>query len=117
MGIKQIQKQLQKFADERDWNQFHNPKNLAIALSIEASELLEKFQWLNMEQSENIVADPVKKHEIGEEIADVAMYLFRLADRLDIDIEEVVDNKIEKNAIKYPAEKVRGSSKKYDEYV
>jgi len=97
---------LRVFAAERDWEQFHAPKNLAIALSVEAAELLEHFQW-----SES-AADPAK---VREELADVFLYLVRLADRLDVDLIAAARDKIELNAKKYPADKVRGSSRKYDE--
>jgi dCTP diphosphatase len=111
--LDKIQKQLRVFAKEREWDQFHTPKNLAIALSVEASELLEIFQWLDGEKKD-FTAD--QEENIREEIADVGLYLFRLCDILKIDLEEVMKEKIEKNAVKYPADQVRGSAKKYNEY-
>ena len=87
---------LRRFADERDWNRYHSPKNLAISVSLEASELLEHFQWTDE-------VEPKEKQAIGYEMADVLLYLVRLADRLDIDLLEAAARKIELNAIKYPA--------------
>jgi len=111
MNIKDIQKQLSDFADERDWNQFHNPKNLAMALSVEASELVEIFQWLTPEQAEAIMDSDESEH-VKEEMADVMIYLIRLADKLNIDLEEVVADKIIKNGEKYSVETSKGSAKK-----
>jgi len=105
---------LRKFAAERDWDQFHSPKNLAIALSVEASELLEHFQWLTEAQSSALA--PGKRDEVRDELADVLLYLVRLADKLDVDLVDAAQKKIAKNAQKYPASQVRGSMKKYSEY-
>ncbi len=105
---------LRKFAAERDWDQFHSPKNLAMALSVEAAELTEHFQWLTEEQSRSLA--PEKLAQVRDELADVLVYLVRLADKLDVDLLAAVAQKMEKNALKYPAEKVRGSMKKYSEY-
>jgi len=102
MDIKNIQKQLSDFADERDWNQFHNPKNLAMALSVEASELVEIFQWLTPEQSVSIMESSENEH-VKEEMADIMIYLIRMADKLTIDLERAVTDKIVKNGKKYPA--------------
>ena len=85
MNIENIQKQLSDFADERDWDQFHNPKNLAMALSVEASELVEIFQWLTPEQAESIMLSSERGH-VKEEMADIMIYLIRMADKLDIDL-------------------------------
>mgnify|MGYP003977077991 FL=1 len=104
MNIKAIQTQLSKFADERDWNQFHNPKNLAMALSVETSELVEIFQWLTPEQAEVIMSSGEGEH-VKEEIADVMIYLIRLADKLDIDLEKAVADKIVKNGKKHPSKR------------
>ena len=101
MNIKKIQKQLSDFADERDWNQFHNPKNLAMALSVEASELVEIFQWLTPEQAEEIMSTNESEH-VKEEMADVMIYLIRLAGKLNVDLEDAVADKIVKNSEKYP---------------
>ncbi len=102
MDINKVQKQLARFADERDWNRFHNPKNLAMALSVEASELVEIFQWLTPEQSSEIMVTEQREH-VEEEVADILIYLLRLSDKLGIDLEEAVRSKVEKNSIKYPA--------------
>jgi NTP pyrophosphatase (non-canonical NTP hydrolase) len=111
MNIKKIQKQLSDFADERDWNQFHNPKNLAMALSVEASELVEIFQWLTPEQAEEIMSTNESEH-VKEEIADVMIYLIRLADKLNVDLEDAVADKIIKNGEKYPIDTSKGSTTK-----
>jgi NTP pyrophosphatase (non-canonical NTP hydrolase) len=105
---------LRNFVAERDWDQFHSPKNLAMALSVEAAELVEHFQWLTEEQSRRLA--PEKLAEVRDEMADVLVYLVRLADKLDVDLLDAAAQKIEKNALKYPADKVRGSMKKYSEY-
>ena len=112
--FKVLQKELQDFADERDWDQFHSPKNLSMALSVETSELVECFQWLTEEQSHNL--SPKQRQAVVEEMADVQIYLLRLATKLDVNLLEAVEQKILKNAEKYPADKVKGSSKKYTEY-
>jgi NTP pyrophosphatase (non-canonical NTP hydrolase) len=105
---------IRAFRDERDWMQFHNPKDLATALSIEAGELLEVFLWKTPAEYEVVVRD--KRKEIEDEVADIAVYLFEFADNLGIDLVGAIEAKLKKNAEKYPAAKVRGSSKKYDEY-
>ena len=109
-----ISRALADFAAERDWQQFHSPKNLAMALSVEVGELLEHFQWLTAEQSSTL--DEVTKAAVGKEIADAQIYLIRLADQLDIDIIPAVEQKMLENATRYPADLVRGSAKKYNEY-
>ncbi|MFV2045443.1 MAG: nucleotide pyrophosphohydrolase [Anaerolineales bacterium] len=106
--------QLREFAAERDWDQFHSPKNLAMALIVEAAELVEHFQWLKEEESALLPGD--KLAEVEQELADIQIYLIRLADKLDIDLMAAVASKIEINAKKYPADKARGSSMKYTEY-
>ena len=111
MNIKKIQKQLSTFADERDWNQFHNPKNLTMALSVEASELVEIFQWLTPEQAEEIM-DSSQSDHVKEEVADVMIYLLRLADKLDIDLESIVSDKIVQNGKKYPVNLSKGNADK-----
>jgi dCTP diphosphatase len=113
--LNQLQAYLRQFAKDRDWDQFHSPKNLSMALSVEVSELLENFQWLTEEQSYTL--DQQQRAAVVDEIADVQMYLARLADKLDINIGEAIEQKINKNEAKYPAELVKGSSKKYTEYV
>lgn len=105
---------LREFAAERDWEQFHSPKNLAMALTVEAAELLEEFQWLT--EPESLTPDPARRARIEAELADVLIYLVRLADRLDVDLPEAVAAKIELNRQRYPAERVRGRASKYDQY-
>jgi dCTP diphosphatase len=104
---------LRQFAAERDWDQYHTPKDLAIAVSVEAGELLEIFQWLN--ESDPNLLSPDQIARIREEIADVLLYLIRLADRLNIDLLLAARDKLELNARKYPVDKARGSSRKYTE--
>ncbi|MDH5571590.1 MAG: nucleotide pyrophosphohydrolase [Gammaproteobacteria bacterium] len=112
--LTELQKKLKAFAQERDWEQFHSPKNLVMALSVEASELLEHFQWLTEQQSSTLDTD--KKQEVAYEMADIFIYLLRLASELDVDLEKSVYEKIKINAEKYPVHKVKGSAKKYTEY-
>lgn len=113
-SLEQLKAPLQTFADERDWDQFHSPKNLSMALSVEASELVECFQWLTEEQSQNLSTEQYQA--VVDEMADVQVYLLRLATKLDVNLLEAVEQKMVKNAAKYPAELVKGSSKKYTEY-
>jgi len=113
LDIKQIQQQLSKFASDRDWEQFHTPKNLTMALSVEASELVEIFQWLTPEQSSNL--SDKQMVAIEEEVADVAIYLFRLCDVLSINLSDVVENKIKVNGEKYPVDFSKGNAKKYNQ--
>lgn len=112
--LENIKVRLRQFAEERDWDQFHSPKNLSMALIAEAAELVEHFQWLTEEQSQSL--SPEKIAEVELELADIQVYLIRMADKLNIDLLDAVNKKLELNAIKYPADKVRGSSKKYTEY-
>ena len=112
--MKQLRDTLRKFVAERDWDQFHSPKNLAMALGVEAAELMEHFHWLSEEQSRRLA--PEKLDEVRDEMADVLVYLVRLADKLDVDLLDAAAKKIGKNALKYPADKVRGSMKKYSDY-
>jgi dCTP diphosphatase len=114
MDIKSLQQTLSEFAQERDWGQFHNPKNLAIALAVEAAELLELFQWLNEEDSRRLVENPADYARVREEVADVMIYLLRLADQLNINMEQAVEEKIRKNAEKYPIDLAKGNSVKYN---
>lgn len=109
-----LRDRLKAFARERDWEQFHSPKNLAMALIVEAAELLEHFQWLTPEQSESL--DENRRREVELEMADIFIYLMRMCERLDVNLLEVVEEKIKLNEQKYPADKVRGSAKKYSEY-
>jgi NTP pyrophosphatase (non-canonical NTP hydrolase) len=112
--IKQLINQLVAFRDERDWKQFHNPKDLAAALSIEAAELQELFLW---KQPGDLNLDSDKQRlRIEEEVADIASFLLLLCNEMQIDLADALERKIAHNAGKYPAETVRGSSKKYNEY-
>jgi NTP pyrophosphatase (non-canonical NTP hydrolase) len=111
--LEDIRLRLRDFAAVRDWDQFHSPKNLAMALIVEAAELVEHFQWLTEAQSLELAPDKLAR--VGQEIADIQIYLIRLADKLDIDIEAAVHAKIEDNDRKYPADKVRGSARKYSD--
>jgi dCTP diphosphatase len=109
-----IKQQARKFVAERDWEQFNSPKNLAMALIGEAGELVEHFQWLTEEQSRNL--DRSQLREVGYELADVLIYLIRLADQLNVDLFKVTKEKMRLNQQKYPVEKVKGSAKKYTSY-
>ena len=111
--ILELQASLRAFADEREWDQFHSPKNLAAALSVEAAELLEHFQWLTEDQSRSVSDD--KREAIAEEVADVFLYLLQLADKLDIDPVQAAHKKMQTNTSKYPVERAKGTSKKYSE--
>ena len=108
-----LAQQLDQFAMERDWQQFHSPKNLAAALSVEAGELLEHFQWLTEEQSRNLT--PEKRDAVAAEMADVLLYLVQLATALGVDPVAAAQAKLKWNAVKYPVDLARGNSKKYDE--
>ena len=107
-----LQVALRDFARERDWEQFHSPKNLAAALSVESAELLEHFQWLTEEQSWRLAPD--QREAVGEEVADVLLYLLQLADKLQIDPVEAAHRKLRLNSDKYPVERARGRADKYD---
>ncbi|CAI8368897.1 MAG: Uncharacterised protein [Bacteroidetes bacterium MED-G17] len=113
MDLKLIQSRLKKFAEDRDWEQFHSPKNITMALSVEVAELVEIFQWSNSGGLDEI-NDPDIKVQIEKEIADIFNYLLKLTDMLDIDLEKAALNKIEENDTKYPVEKFKGISKKYN---
>jgi dCTP diphosphatase len=112
-GLTQLRDALRQFADERDWDQFHSPKNLASALAVEAAELLERFQWLTEDQSRKL--PPEELARVREEMADVLNYLVRLADKLDVNLLDAARDKIKVNAAKYPVEKARGSARKYSD--
>ena len=113
-SLSQLQRRLQLFAQQRDWEQFHNPKNLAMAMAGEVGEVMEHLQWLSAEQCESL---PEETHQaLALELADVLFYLLRLADRLDISLAEAAQRKLALNESRYPVERVRGSAKKYDQY-
>lgn len=113
MDLNDLQKIIIRFRDERDWKKFHNPKDLAISISIEVGELLQHFQWVNENEVWKVAKN--RKEEIAEEMADILIYLLYLADAIGIDMEEEFLKKVEKNAEKYPVEKSRGVAKKYTE--
>ncbi len=109
-----LRDKLRVFAADRDWDQFHSPKNLCMALMVEAAELMEHFQWLSEAQSGTLTDQ--KKAAVAEELADILLYLIRLSDKLGVDLTDAAQRKLEQNAAKYPAEQVRGSARKYSEY-
>jgi dCTP diphosphatase len=111
--IAKLQKMVAHFRDERDWKQFHNPKDVAISLVLEAAEFMEHFQWKSADEVEKHLKD--RKHEVEEEVADVFYWLLLIANDLDIDLEQVMNRKMAKNAKKYPIEKAKGNHKKYTE--
>lgn len=115
MDISRIRSEVSKFIEERDWDQFHSIKNLSMALNVESSELLEIFQWKTESDSNTVASSPELKTKVSDELADIFVYLLRIADKSHIDLEEVVLKKIQKNALKYPVEKSKGSAKKYNE--
>ena len=110
MNYKKVKSEIRKFVDERDWEQFHTPKNLSMALSVEASELLEIFQWQKADEYKN--ANKKQKEMIKDEIADIFYYLVRISDKLDIDIEKAFIKKMKKNRKKYPKRLVKGKAVK-----
>jgi dCTP diphosphatase len=108
-----LKQRLAEFATERDWDQFHSPKNLAMALAAEAGELLEHFQWLSEAKSAELPAE--EREAVALELADIQVYLVRLADKLGVDLVAAAHHKIDLNAEKYPADKARGNARKYTE--
>jgi NTP pyrophosphatase (non-canonical NTP hydrolase) len=106
--IAELRELVRRFVDERDWRQFHTPKNLAMSLAIEAAELMEHFQWLTPEQSQNVAGDAGKLAAVGEELADVLCYALALANELNLDVADSVRRKMIRNAEKYPADEFRG---------
>jgi NTP pyrophosphatase (non-canonical NTP hydrolase) len=106
--VEELRLIVQRFVDERDWNQFHNPKNLAMSLSIEASELMEHFQWLSLDESTERAESPSAREAICDEVADCLAYLLAMANSMQIDLATELSRKMKKNAIKYPVEQSRG---------
>jgi NTP pyrophosphatase (non-canonical NTP hydrolase) len=104
-----------RFRDEREWRQFHNPKDLAISIALEAAELLEQFQWKRPDEVEALLADAAGRQRVGEEMADVLILLISLADAAGIDLVAAAEAKLAENARKYPVDRARGSAKKYDQ--
>lgn len=113
-SLDEINARLLRFARERDWEQFHSPKNLVMALAGECGELLEHFQWLSEEQSASLT--PKKKQEVGREMADIMIYLIRLAERLNLDLLTAANEKIAVNERRYPVHRVRGDARRASEY-
>jgi len=111
--IEELKAKIRKFRDDRDWKQFHNPKDLAISIAIEAGELLEEFQWKDKAEIDKKVAN--EKHKIEDEMADIYIYLLEMSDVLGIDLIEAAKRKMAKNEAKYPVEKAKGNAKKYTE--
>ena len=109
-----LRDRLRRFAAARDWDQFHSPKNLAMALIAEAAELVEHFQWLTEAESTGLASE--KRAEVADELADVLVYVVRIADKLDVDLLAAVADKLRRNEAKYPVSRVKGSAKKYTEY-
>ena len=112
--LSELRDRLRAFVAERDWEQFHSPKNLSMALAVEAAELVEIFQWLS--EAESAVLDDVRRERVEAELADILVYLVRIADRLEVDLLQAAGRKLGENARKYPADRVRGKALKYDEY-
>jgi NTP pyrophosphatase (non-canonical NTP hydrolase) len=113
--VQELKQRVLAFADERDWQQFHTPKNLAMALSAETGELMEHFLWMDSEASRRFVHDPHKREAILDEIADIVIYAMEFANSAGVDLATAIDRKMAKNAQKYPVEKARGRSVKYTE--
>lgn len=116
IDLKKLSDEISTFVSDRDWDQFHSVKNLSMALSVEASELMELFQWMTEEQSNAVKSDPNIMAKLEDEVADVFVYLMRILKKTDIDLEKVVRNKMKKNAEKYPVDLAKGNSKKYNEF-
>jgi len=113
-SLAELRARINQFVKERDWDQFHSPKNLAMAMIVEAAELVEHFQWDTLEESHQL--DDEKREQVGQELADTFVYLLRIAEVTGIDLIEAANRKIDLNAQKYPVEKVKGSNKKYTAY-
>lgn len=111
-SIRDLTTRINAFRDSRDWRQFHNPKDMAVSISIESAELLEQFQWKNAKECETHLQE--NREAVADEMADVAIYLFELADLLEMDLGKEMLRKLDKNAVKYPIEKARGSNLKYN---
>ncbi|HEY5078384.1 MAG TPA: nucleotide pyrophosphohydrolase [Opitutaceae bacterium] len=113
--VAQLKERVLAFARERDWEQFHSPKNLSMALAAEAAELMEHFLWATPEESRRVAADPAKRARIAEELADIVIYALEFANSTELDLAAAIGAKIEANALKYPVEKSKGRSVKYTE--
>ncbi|MFD2415067.1 nucleotide pyrophosphohydrolase [Amycolatopsis pigmentata] len=117
MSLHDLQQRLADFAHRRDWEQFHTPKNLVMALAGEAGELVELFQWLTAAQSSELMSDPYRAEQVRDEMADVFSYLLRLADVLDVDLEAALRAKIARNEQRYPEELARGRAEKHNQLL
>ena len=115
-NVKELKDIVQKFCEDRDWDQFHNAKDLAIGISTEAAELLQIFRFKTEEDIQELFKDEKRKKEITEEMSDVLYFLLRLAQKYNVDLTEELKQKLEKNKIKYPIHKAKGNKKKYSEY-
>lgn len=116
IDLGKLNSEIEKIVQDRDWDQFHSVKNLSMALNVESSELMEIFQWVSEADSNNVKNDPQKLSKLEDEVADIFYYLLRIIHKADIDLEKAVLNKLKKNIEKYPVEKARGNSKKYNEF-
>ena len=116
MDLDKLSKLVEQFAEERQWGEFHNIKNLVMSLSIESAELMEIFQWLTPDQSERISENEQQKERVSEELADIFIYLLKIVNKLDLNLEEICYSKMDKNAKKYPVEKSRGRATKYTDF-
>lgn len=114
--VQQLKKKLAKFVKDRDWEQYHSPKNLSMSIAIEAAELMEMFQWLDIEESHKVLKNKKKLEEVKDELADIALYLLEFSNLFSIDLSSAVIKKLAKNAKKYPAKIVRGKAHKYTYY-
>jgi dCTP diphosphatase len=114
--IQELKDLVATFARERDWDQFHSPKNLSMALAVEAAELMELFQWKTEQQSWDVQSDPTLRGRVADELADITYFVLNLCNRLEIDLVSSFTVKLEKNAAKYPTDRVRGKAAKYSEY-
>lgn len=116
LDLVKLNTEIEKIVQERDWDQFHSIKNLSMALNVESSELLEIFQWMSEADSNQVKSDPKLMEKIEDEVADIFVYLLRIVSKTDMNLEEAVLKKLIKNAEKYPVDKSRGNSKKYNEF-
>lgn len=114
-SLETLKAMVRRFCEERDWDQFHNIKDLSMALSIEAAELMELFRWKDAAQLEALLQNATKKEEVEDELSDILFFILRIAQTSDIDLAKSLERKIAKNALKYPVEKAKGSNKKYNE--
>ena len=116
LNLEELAATIRSFTAERDWDQFHSPKNLAASLSIESAELLEIFQWIKEQDSHQIMQNPEKASQVKDELADVFYYLIRMADILEVDLESALKSKMHQNAEKYPVARSKGNAKKYTDF-